>query len=297
MSLDFTGQVAIITGAGNGLGKNHAIALAKRGAHVVINDMGGNRDGSGRDSTVAEAVCEEIRGFGGSAIPHSGSVTDVESVETMTDLAMTTWGRIDVLVNNAGILRDKTFAKMSLDDFKQVLDVHLMGSVNCCHSVYPHMQQQQYGRIVVTTSSSGLYGNFGQTNYGAAKLGLVGFMNCLGLESQKYNIHINALAPIANTRMTADIIPQNIATALDQDSVTAGLLPLCSQAAPNRKILAAGAGYYATSQLMESDGSAIDNAFEHPEQLLEQWQTLSQPYQGSNINSGPEQTMKFIKRI
>jgi NAD(P)-dependent dehydrogenase (short-subunit alcohol dehydrogenase family) len=189
MSIDFTGRVAIVTGAGGGLGKQHALALAARGAKVVVNDLGGARDGSGGSASAAQAVVDEIRAAGGEAMANSASVTDFAAVQAMVQQTMDTWGRVDVLVNNAGILRDKTFAKMDLADFRLVLDVHLMGAVHCTKAVWPIMTAQKYGRIVMTTSSTGLYGNFGQSNYGAAKLALVGLMQTLALEGAKHDIH------------------------------------------------------------------------------------------------------------
>jgi NAD(P)-dependent dehydrogenase (short-subunit alcohol dehydrogenase family) len=196
MNIDFKGRVAIVTGAGGGLGRQHALALAARGAKVVVNDLGGARDGSGHSLTAAEAVVAEIRAAGGEAIANGASVTDWDAVQTMD-----TWGRVDILVNNAGILRDKTFAKMDLADFRLVVDVHLMGAVHCTKAVWPHMMEQKYGRVLMTTSSTGLYGNFGQSNYGAAKLALVGFMQTLALEGAKYDIRVNSLAPTAATRI------------------------------------------------------------------------------------------------
>ena len=170
MAMDFQGRVAIVTGAGGGLGRLHALALARRGAKVVVNDLGGAVDGSGGSATAAQQVVDEIRAAGGEAIANAASVTDFEAVQAMVKQAITAWGRVDILVNNAGILRDKSFAKMDMADFRLVVDVHLMGAANCCKAVWPYMQEQNYGRIVMTTSSTGLYGNFGQANYGAAKL-------------------------------------------------------------------------------------------------------------------------------
>src|SRR5512147_333839 len=224
MGLDFTGRVAIVTGAGGGLGREHALLLAKRGAKVVVNDLGGARDGSGHSLTAAEAVVAEIRAAGGEAIANGASVTDYEAVQAMVQQAIDTWGRVDILVNNAGILRDKTFAKMELADFRLVLDVHLMGAVHCTKAVWPVMTAQKYGRIVMTTSSSGLYGNFGQSNYGAAKLALVGLMQTLALEGAKNDIRVNCLAPTAATRMTAGMMSDASLDALDPALVSPALL-------------------------------------------------------------------------
>ena len=208
MSIDFKGRVAIVTGAGGGLGRQHALALAARGARVVVNDLGGARDGSGASASAADAVVHEIAPAGGEAIANGASVTDFDAVQAMVAQAMDAWGRVDVLVNNAGILRDKSFAKMDLADFRLVLDVHLMGAVHCTKAVWPIMMAQKYGRIVMTTSSTGLYGNFGQTNYGAAKMALVGLMQTLALEGAKHDIRVNCLAPTAATRMTEDLLPR-----------------------------------------------------------------------------------------
>ena len=198
MTINFDGKVAIVTGAGGGLGRCHALDLAKRGAKVVVNDLGGNVDGSDDGSlSAAEKVVEEIKAAGGEAMANGASVTDVAQVEEMVKQTMDAYGRIDILINNAGILRDKSFSKVTDDDFRMVLEVHLMGTVNCTKAVWEIMKEQNYGRIVVTSSSSGLYGNFGQTNYGAAKMGVVGLINTLKLEGAKYNIKCNALAPVA----------------------------------------------------------------------------------------------------
>jgi NAD(P)-dependent dehydrogenase (short-subunit alcohol dehydrogenase family) len=205
MTYSFEGKVAIITGAGGGLGRCHALELARRGARVVVNDLGGAMDGTGGSSEAAMAVVEEIKGLGGEAIANGGSVSDRQGAKSMVTDAMDKWGRVDILINNAGILRDKSFAKMGLDDFQVVLDVHLMGAVNVTKEVWPIMREQNYGRIVMTTSPSGLYGNFGQTNYGAAKAGIAGFTRCLALEGKKYGIRCFILAPVALTRLTEDL--------------------------------------------------------------------------------------------
>ena len=199
MPLRFDNRVAIVTGAGGGLGREHALALAARGAKVVVNDLGGARDGSGGSSSAAEAVVAEIKAAGGEALANGASVTEADAVQTMIDQALDRWGRIDILVNNAGVLRDKSFAKMTLEDFRFVVDVHLMGAVNCTKAVWESMRERNYGRIVMTTSSSGLYGNFGQSNYGAAKMALVGLMQTLAIEGAKNDIRVNCLAPTAHT--------------------------------------------------------------------------------------------------
>lgn len=253
MTIRFDGQVAIVTGAGGGLGREHALALAARGAKVVVNDLGAARDGSGGAATAAEAVVAEIVAAGGEAMANAASVTDAAAVEAMVAEVMARWGRIDILVNNAGILRDKSFAKMELADFQLVMDVHLMGAVHCTKAVWEIMRTQNYGRIVMTTSSSGLFGNFGQANYGAAKMALVGLMQTLAIEGAKNDIRVNALAPTAHTRMTEDLqgLPLE---ALGPELVTPGLLYLVSRDAPTRAILAAGAGGFERAYVTLTQG-------------------------------------------
>ncbi|MDM0010674.1 SDR family NAD(P)-dependent oxidoreductase [Variovorax sp. J22G73] len=266
-SIDFSGRVAIVTGAGGGLGRQHALALAARGAKVVVNDLGGARDGSGGSVSAAQAVVDEIKAAGGEAIANGASVTDFEAVQAMVKQAVDAWGRVDILVNNAGILRDKSFAKMELDDFKLVVDVHLMGAVNCTKAVWALMNEQKYGRIVMTTSSSGLYGNFGQSNYGAAKLALVGLMQTLSLEGAKNDIRVNCLAPTAATRMTEGLMPQEVLDALKPEAVVPAMLVLAAQDAPNRTILCAGAGTFEAAHITMTQGAWLGIAPDTPEQL------------------------------
>jgi NAD(P)-dependent dehydrogenase (short-subunit alcohol dehydrogenase family) len=266
-SIDFKGRVAIVTGAGGGLGRQHALALAARGARVLVNDLGGARDGSGGSASAAEAVVAEIRAAGGEAIANGASVTDLAAVQAMVQQAIDTWGRVDVLVNNAGILRDKSFAKMDLADFRLVMDVHLMGAVHCTKAVWPFMTEQKYGRIVMTTSSSGLYGNFGQSNYGAAKMALVGLMQTLSLEGAKHDIRVNCLAPTAATRMTEDLMPQAVLDALRPEAVVPAMLVLASQDAPNRTILCAGAGGFEAAHVTLTQGVFVGLGDDAPEQL------------------------------
>src|SRR5450830_1479702 len=234
MTLNFNGRVAIVTGAGGGLGREHALALAARGAKVVVNDLGGARDGSGSSLSAAQAVVEEIRAAGGEAIANGASVTDFAAVQAMVAETIAQWGRVDILINNAGILRDKSFAKMDIDDFKLVMDVHLMGAVHCCKAVWPVMTEQKYGRIVMTTSSSGLYGNFGQSNYGAAKMALVGLMQT------------QALKP-------SDVVP--------------AMLVLAAEDAPTRAILCAGAGSFEAANITLTQGVFVGRDSDAPEQL------------------------------
>ena len=255
MKINFENQVAIVTGAGGGLGRQHALELGRRGARVVVNDLGGDVDGSGGSVSAAELVSQEIIDNGGQAIANGASVSDIDSVQNMIDQTMATWGRIDILVNNAGILRDKTFSKLEVSNWHAVLDVHLNGSMNCSKLAWPIMTKQNYGRIVMTTSTSGLFGNFGQSNYGAAKLGLVGFMNTLRFEGAKYNIHTNSIAPIAATRMTLSLPGfEDSAERLAPELVTPAVVFLCSQQAPNGRIIQAAGGRYYSADVRENSG-------------------------------------------
>ena len=257
MSISFEGQVAIVTGAGGGLGRSHALELARRGAKVVVNDLGGAMDGTGGSSEAAEKVVSEIKKSGGEAISNGGSVSDRNGAKSMVDDAMEAWGRVDILINNAGILRDKSFSKIDLDDFQVVVDVHLMGAVYCTHAVWPIMREQNYGRILMTTSPTGLYGNFGQTNYGAAKLAQVGFMNSLKIEGAKNNIHTNTIAPIAATRMTESLIPEAVHSKLAPESVTPAALFLISEGAPNGVIMQAEGGRFSVASIVENTGAQL----------------------------------------
>ncbi|CAA0121951.1 Putative short-chain type dehydrogenase/reductase [Halioglobus japonicus] len=293
MSIRYDGKVAIVTGSGQGLGRSHAIELAKRGAKVVINDLGGGVDGSGGSSDAAKAVVAEIEALGGEAIANGANVAKYDEVEAMVKQAMDKWGRVDILVNNAGILRDKSFAKGTLEDFKLVLDVHLMGSVNCTKACWEIMREQAYGRIVVTTSSSGLYGNFGQTNYGSAKMGVIGMMNTLSQEGAKYNININALAPTAGTRMTEGLIPEEAFALLTPETVTPAVLYLVSEEAPTKTIVCAGAGAYSVAKIIETDGVWLKPDEQTPEGIAANWGAISSPEGEVQPQAGFEQTVKF----
>src|SRR5688572_19328610 len=260
------GRVAIVTGAGGGLGRTHALELARHGARVVVNDMG---------SAAAESVAEEIRRQGGEAQAVAGDVTRIEEMEAMAAQAVARWGRIDILVNNAGILRDRTFSKMTLDEFRLVMDVHVMGAVHCTKAVWAQMQEQQYGRIVMTTSSSGLYGNFGQANYGAAKMALVGLMQTLALEGAKYGIRVNCLAPTASTGMTAGVLPDESLRALDPALVSPALLPLVVEDAPTRAIVCAGGGHFARAWITLTEGRHLGAGDDAGERLIAGWDGVS----------------------
>ena len=297
MSLDFTDKVVIVTGAGGGLGKSHALEFARRGAKVVVNDLGGAMDGSGGSSDAAEAVVAQIKEAGGEAIANGSSVTDDVGVDNMIKQTMDAYGRIDVLVNNAGVLRDKSFAKMEINDFTFVVDVHLFGTMKPTKAVWPIMKEQGYGRIMVTSSSSGLYGNFGQSNYGAAKLGVVGFMNTLKLEGQKDNIHINALAPVAWTRMTENLMPAEMEDMLTPERVTPAVVFMCSEGAPTGKIICAGAGAYTSAAIVETKGVYLG---ENPsaEDVAENWETISKIDDAAKaLFQGGEQTGRMFELI
>jgi NAD(P)-dependent dehydrogenase (short-subunit alcohol dehydrogenase family) len=294
MTIRYDGKVAIVTGAGQGLGRTHALELAKRGAKVVINDLGGSKDGSGASSDAALAVVAEIEAAGGEAMANGANVANYEEVEAMVKGAVDRWGRVDILVNNAGILRDKSFTKGSLDDFKLVLDVHLMGTVNCTKACWDIMRAQEYGRIVVTTSSSGLYGNFGQSNYGAAKMGVIGLMNTLVQEGAKYNIKVNALAPTAGTRMTEGLIPEQAFELLTPESVTPAVLFLVSEDAPNKVILGAGAGAFAVTRLVETQATWLKPEDQNPDGIAANWDAISSTEGENQPNAGFEQTFKML---
>lgn len=276
MKINFEGQVAIVTGAGGGLGKQHALELGRRGAKVVVNDLGGSVDGSGGSASAAEQVAQEIRDNGGTAMSNDASVTDFEAVQAMVDETVAKWGRIDILVNNAGILRDKTFSKLELENWHAVIDVHLTGSLNATKCVWPIMVEQKYGRIIMTTSTSGLFGNFGQANYGAAKLGLVGFMNTLRFEGAKYNVFTNAIAPIAATRMTVELPGfEDSAEKLAPELVTPAVVYLCSEKAPNGRIIQAAGGRYYSADVRENVGvdlglgASVEDIEENIENILD----------------------------
>jgi len=294
MTIRYDNQVAIVSGAGAGLGRSHALALAARGAKVVVNDLAA-ADGSMSEGSLA--VVAEIEKAGGDAMANGANVANMQQVQTMVEQAMEKWGRIDILVNNAGILRDKSFANMSIEDFKLVVDVHLMGAANCAKAVWGIMKQQNYGRIVMTTSSSGLYGNFGQANYGAAKMAVVGLMNTLCIEGQKNNIQVNCLSPTARTAMTEELIKdKRVLELMTVESVTTGLLALVAENAPNRTILGCGAGGYARAIIKETEGIYLSPEQQTPENLLANWDALEDQSKAEELKAGWMQTNKYVAK-
>ncbi|MDQ0463645.1 NAD(P)-dependent dehydrogenase (short-subunit alcohol dehydrogenase family) [Caulobacter ginsengisoli] len=293
----FDGKVAIVTGAGGGLGRQHALELARRGAKVVVNDLGGSMDGSGGGSEASHAVVEEIKALGGEAIANGSSVTDDAGVARMVKDTMDQWGRIDILIANAGVLRDKSFSKMDLPDFEFVLGVHLLGTVKPTKAVWEIMREQNYGRIVCTTSSSGLYGNFGQSNYGAAKLGIIGFMNTIKLEGQKNNVHINAVSPVAATRMTEGLMPPAVLEKLKPEYVTPGVVYLCSEEAPTGCILTAGAGAFALARIVETEGVYLGEDGLSAEEVRDNWAKITDETGQKAYFAGGEQGQKFFRKM
>lgn len=284
--INLNGRVAIVTGAGGGLGRAHALLLGKHRAKVVVNDLG----------DAAHAVAKEIVDAGGEAIGFTGSVTDFVQMQKMADCAIDTWGRIDILVNNAGILRDKTFAKMDLDDFRLIMDVHVMGAVNCTKAVWEIMRGQNYGRIVMTSSSSGLYGNFGQANYGAAKMALVGLMQTLALEGAKYGIQVNCLAPTAATNMLEGLLPEDTLARLRPDLVSPAVLALVHDGAPTRTILCAGGGGFEvanitlTKGIYEPEGPGVADA------IVRRWDAVIDREDEGIPASGSEQGAHELRK-
>ena len=292
MTIRLDGQVAIVTGAGQGLGRCHALALAERGAKVVVNDLGG-ADG---ESENANAVAAEINAGGGEALAHGANVADMDQVNDMVARAMGAWGRVDILINNAGILRDKTFAKMPIEDFRLVIEVHLMGTANCTKAVWEIMREQSYGRVVFTTSSSGLYGNFGQSNYGAAKMALVGLMNTLHLEGAKNNIRVNCLAPTAGTAMTEGLFPEAVFKLMSPEVVSPAVVFLSGPDAPSRKVLCAGGGSVAVFKGFETEGMSLLPDGMTPEGIAAAWDQINDEQDLRELQAGFEQPGKFAEQ-
>jgi NAD(P)-dependent dehydrogenase (short-subunit alcohol dehydrogenase family) len=290
MTIQFHGRVAIVTGAGSGLGRSHALGLASRGAKVVVNDLGRN----GVPSDNALSVVEEIRAGGGTAMADPADVADFEQVSAMAGRAEKEWGRVDIIVNNAGVLRDKTCAKMDMADFECVLRVHLIGSANCTKAVWAGMRERNYGRIVLTSSASGIYGNFGQANYGAAKAGMIGLMNVLHLEGAKNDIRVNVLAPTARTGMTEGLLSPVAAELMTPESVTPGVLFLVSENAPSRVILGAGAGVFAVTHIGETPGVYLDESERTPETIAARFAEISDAETAEPLKHAFAQTYKFV---
>jgi len=296
MSIDFNGRVAIVTGAGNGLGRAYALALAQRGARVVVNDLGACRDGTGQTESALEVI-ELIRKMGGEAIADGGDVTEIAHMQAMAARALDAWGRIDVLINNAGILRDRTFAKMDMADFEAVVRVHLFGSANATKAVWNAMREQGYGRVLMTTSSGGLGGNFGQANYAAAKLGLVGLAKTLALEGAKHDIRVNALAPTAGTRMTEDICPADVYRACGIEKVVPAALYLVSEESPSNAILGAGAGIVQSAQVVMNEGVLLAEDQRTPEGIAAAWKAITDPVTNRPVAHGMEQSQDAMARL
>jgi len=294
MTIRFDGRVAIVTGAGNGLGRVHALGLARYGAKVVVNDFGGARDGTGGSMTAAEAVVEEIRKAGGEAIADGADVSDFEQVTAMVAKATEKWGTVDVLCANAGILRDKSFGKMEVEDFAKVLNVHLTGTFYCCKAVWNGMRERNYGRIVLTTSSSGLYGNFGQANYGAAKAGMVGLMNVLAEEGRKADIRVNIISPTAATRMTEELLPATALQLMKPESITPAVLFLLSETAPTRTIMGAGAGSFAVIKILESEGINLPPSEWTPDAVAAHFDQIADMSKARALEGAFQQTQKYV---
>ena len=294
MAIRFDGRVAVVTGAGNGLGRAHALGLASHGAKVVVNDFGGSRDGTGGSMTPAQNVVEEIRKAGGTAMADGADVSNFEQVKAMVERATKEWGSVDLLCANAGILRDKSFAKMELADFAKVIQVHLVGTYYCCKAVWEGMRERNYGRIVLTTSASGLYGNFGQANYGAAKAGMVGLMNVLAEEGRKNNIRVNTISPTAATRMTEEVLPPEPLKLMRPEAITPAVEYLLSENAPTRTILGAGAGSFALIRIMETEGINLPPSEWTPDAIAAHFQEISDMSTAKALENAFEQTQKYV---
>ena len=295
MTISFENRVAIVTGAGGGLGRAYALELARRGAKVVVNDLGAARDGTGA-SDAADKVVEEIRGAGGEAMANGGNVADFAQMQEMVARAKEQWGGVHVLINNAGILRDKSFAKMTMEDFELVVKVHLIGSANCTKAAWETMREQNYGRILMTASSTGLFGNFGQANYGAAKSGVVGLMNVLAIEGERKGIRVNSLAPTAATRMTEDLLDEKTLALLAPESISPGALFMVSDDAPTKTILSAGAGVFAIARMEESQGVYIPEGALSPEVVAERWSEISDMTNSVQVPAAFDQTRRFVEK-
>lgn len=296
MTIEFDNQVVIVTGAGGGLGREHALQFAARGARVVVNDFGGSVDGTGGSSEPAQNVVDEIIAAGGEAMAHGANVANPEHVADMVAKTIEKWGRIDVLVNNAGILRDSSFAKMTPELFRSVVDVHLMGSAYCSLVVWPHMKKAGFGRIVMTSSASGMFGNFGQANYGAAKMAVVGLMNVLNIEGAKNGIRVNTLIPVAATRMTEGLMPQAVLDLTHPSAVSPAVLFMCSKESPSGAILAAGSGGYSRTYVLDTEGIYLSPEDRTPDELAKRFDDISDKTELHDYMDVSGQTLKFLTK-
>ena len=295
----FDDRVAVITGAGNGLGRSHALFFASRGAKVVVNDLGGTVAGTGGSHTAADAVVNEIKAAGGQAVANYDSVATEEGGRNIIKTALDAFGTVDILINNAGNVRDKTLAKMDLTDFRALVDVHLMGAVYCTHAAWPVMRDKNFGRIVMTSSAAGLYGNHGHTNYGAAKMAVIGFMNALKEEGRKHNITVHAIAPIAQTRMTEAVTAPQLAPLIKPAFVTAAVAWFC---APENEttghIIEAGAGYYAKVEVHEARGAVFGSeTVPTPEQIRDRYAEISDMSQAATFTNASEALRKVFRLV
>jgi NAD(P)-dependent dehydrogenase (short-subunit alcohol dehydrogenase family) len=298
--VELDGRVAVVTGAGGGLGRSHALALAARGAKVVINDLGGSRDGSGAGSEMADAVVAEIVAAGGDAVANYDSVATPEGGSAIVQSALDAFGRIDIIINNAGILRDVSFAKLEPDALDLVLKVHLYGAFNVTRAAWDHMKEQKYGRVVSTASGSGLYGNFGQTNYAAAKLGIVGLTRSLAIEGAKYGITANAIAPVANSRMTEDIMPPQLLERLQPEHVSPLVVFLSSESCTDTgHVYSVGGGYLARVATVEGAGTTFDGV-PSPDDIADRWEDINRITLGEGVGEFAnlfEQTGRIITAL